>query len=231
MILFAGCNYKGYSGEHTDLFTVAINSILWNCGHSYGADFAKDSEIEIIDRDEFGRILFRYQEKFYSAGTMKLSALIVSQYTFDSQVYYYEDCNYIVKDRSVSLTFEQEEIERLKGINDWGKPINVDKCIGKTIIKKKHKNAEIESAVKDRVITEYKVPDYRHLVYADYLTEDKNGNCIFYGVIALQIYEKVIFFVAFVNADGDIKLFTPSELFNYNEELKNFKAENGWESK
>ena len=30
---FSGCIYKGYSGKRQDLYTVAINSVLWNLGH------------------------------------------------------------------------------------------------------------------------------------------------------------------------------------------------------
>ena len=230
LIPFSGCVYRGYSGKYPDLFTAAINSVLWNCGHSQGADRPIDSKIEILETDEYGRTLFTYMEARYTRRTMKYSALLVAQYTSDDQVFYYEDCNYIVKDRSVSLTFGQNEMEHLKEINDWNKPINADKCIGKTIIRKKQTNSEIENAVINKVITEYDASDYQHFTFADYLTDDKNGNSIFYGIIDRSSSEEVIFFVAFVSANGEIKIFTPSDLFNYNEELKAFKAENGWVS-
>ena len=230
LILFAGCGYIEYSGPHADLYTVAINSVLWNCGHSRKTDFFKDSEIEIIETDEFGRTLYRYEETCYNLRSLWFSALIVSQYTFDDQVYYYEDFNYIVKDRDISRTFEQDEIEQLKAINDWGKPLNADKCIGKTITNSKPKNAAAE-AVKDKLIKEYNLSFGNYGSSIDYLTEDNNSNIIFYGVIEQRNGEDYIFFVAFVSADGDIKLFTPSDLYNYNEELKAFKEENGWVSK
>ena len=63
-LVFNGCTYKEYKGEYPDLYTVAINSILWNNGHSYGADKAVDSNIEVIETDEYGRILFSYYEKY-----------------------------------------------------------------------------------------------------------------------------------------------------------------------
>ena len=59
LLILTGC-YSGYSGEHTDLYTVAINSILWTFGHSFGADFPMNSEIEIIEQDQYGRTLFTY---------------------------------------------------------------------------------------------------------------------------------------------------------------------------
>ena len=231
--LFAGCDFGAYRGKHADLYTVAINSVLWNCGWAMGADHPINSHIEIIERDEFGRTLYEYRESFYYFRTISFSALLVSQYTSDGQVYYYEDCNYIVKEQAlfqVPNKFESEEIEQLKEVNDWDKPIDTDKCIGKTIAKKKQKNADIESAVINSVLNEYEETERRHRTFADYLTDDKNGNCIYYGVIAQLSREEDIFFVAFVSAEGDIKLFTPSNLFDYNEELKTFKAENGWVS-
>lgn len=231
MMIFVGCGYKEYSGPHADLYTVAINSVLWNCGHSRTTDYFTDSEIEIIEEDEFGRTLYKYEETCYDFRSLRFSALIVSQYTSDDQIYYYEDCNYMVKDRSVSLMFKQEEIEWLKEINDWGKPINADKCIGKTITNNKPTNKQIEKAIEDKFIIEYNLTIGNYSVSVDYLTEDKNNNIIFYGVIDRKSGERYIFFVAFVSADEEIKLFIPSDVYDYNEEFKNFKAENGWVSK
>lgn len=233
-VLFPGCLYKEYSEPYADLYTVAINSVLWTEGRSRSADSSCNSEIEIIENDEFGRTLYRYQESRYAFSTLRITALLVSQYTTDGQVYYYEDCNYIVRKSSTTQVFESEAVEQLKEANDWGKPIDTNKCICKTIAKQKQKNADIESAVIDRAGIEYGLLEFKYYkICAGYLTDDKNGNSIYYGVTwkSNEISEKEYnFFVAFVSAEGDIKLFTPTNLFDYNEELKTFKAENGWAS-
>ena len=234
-IFFVGCGY-GYSGEYADLYTVAINSVLWNLGHSYGADFARNSDIEIIEQDEFGRTLFSYHEKYYSGGGMAFSALIVSQYSTDELVYYYEDCNYIIKKQEPYASnlqdFEIEQVEQLKAINDWGKPINEDKCISKTISKSKQKVLDVESAVIEKVLTENDLSLDRYNAFAHYLTDDKNGNYIVYGVIKQIRDEDDIYFVAFVSEDNEkIEVLVPSDLYNYTSELVNFKKENGWVSK
>lgn len=234
--ILAGCEYKGYSGEYVDLYTVAINSVLWNLGHSYSTDFTKDSEIEIIETDGFGRTLFSYHEKYYSGGELSYSALIVSQYSSNGQVYYYEDCNYIVKKQDPNASrlqdFNLEEIECLKSINDWDKPINADKCISKTISKNKQTISEVKNAVIDMVVTENDLSGKNYNAFADYLTADKNGNHIFYGAIIRLDGENDIYFVAFVSGDSEkIELLTPSDLYDYAEELTNFKERNGWVSK
>ena len=237
-ILLVGCGY-GYSGEYADLYTVAINSVLWNLGHSYGADFARNSDIEIIEQDEFGRTLFSYHEKYYSGGDFAFSALIISQYSADGLVYYYEDCNYIIKKQEPYASnlqgFEIEQVEQLKVINDWGKPIDAEKCISKTIIRNKQKISDVESAVIDKVITENDLSLDRYNAFAHYLTDDKNGNYIVYGVIKIHQGEEFwedLYFVAFVSADNEkIEVLVPSDLYNYTSEFVNFKKENGWVSK
>lgn len=51
LIILTSCSYNGYSGGHLELYTVAINSVLWLNGHSWSADFECDPQIEIIDED------------------------------------------------------------------------------------------------------------------------------------------------------------------------------------
>ena len=53
-----GCAFKEYSGGYPDLYTVAVNSVLWVNGYSLGADFECDPQIEKIDEDNYGRVMF-----------------------------------------------------------------------------------------------------------------------------------------------------------------------------
>ena len=75
LLCITGCKYKGYSGDYPNLYTVAINSVLWNNGHSFSADKYADSKIEIIDEDKYGRIMFTYYEKYYAGADISFSAL------------------------------------------------------------------------------------------------------------------------------------------------------------
>ncbi len=47
LIGLKGC-YDGYSGEYPNLYTVAINSILWNNGYSYSADRRADPLLDSL---------------------------------------------------------------------------------------------------------------------------------------------------------------------------------------
>ena len=81
-LLFSGCRYE-YRGEYLDLYTVAINSVLWTFGASPQTDFAGDPLIEIMEEDDFGRVLFRYTEKYFSPNiSVKVLKLFTLSKTF-----------------------------------------------------------------------------------------------------------------------------------------------------
>ena len=58
-----GCSKKPYAGERADLYTVALNSLLWVSGVSWEGDKETDPIIEILEEDSHGRVLFTYREK------------------------------------------------------------------------------------------------------------------------------------------------------------------------
>lgn len=231
LALFSGCGYKGYRGDNADLYTVAINSVLWNSGHSHGADFIMDSEIKRLEIDEYGRTLFTYHESFYVDRSLSFSALIVAQYSSDGYVYYYEDCNYIIKEQppyqDSGIIFGREKINYLKELNDWGKELDLSKCVKKKIERKKLETPTDSDAIKNKIREELGIEDEirMHLYYS---TNDNNGNYLVYGTCELEA-DRYIHFAAFVTADGEVKdWFEPQNIFDYNEELKEFKKNNGW---
>ena len=229
-----GCGYKGYSGNNPDLYTVAINSLLWNSGHSSGADRIIESKIEVLEKDEHGRTLFTYHEIYYDGGTRTISSLCISQGTYDGYVYYYEDTNYLIKEQEQDsrqyLIFQQEEIDYLKRINDWNTEIDLSKCTKKGIIREKQNLPTDKEAIKEAAALKYNITEGNKNICVYYLTSDNNGNFIAYGSVINVNYE--LYFVAFVNSEGDIiDWLVPENLYAYQEELKSFKQKNGWQFK
>ncbi len=230
----SGCDYKGYSGKDVDLYTVAINSVLWNLGHSSDADRFCDSQIEVIEKDAYGRTLFVYHEKHYVEDSLAFSALIISQYSTDGYVYYYEDNNYIIKEQSPyeinSVNFEQEKIDIIKVLNDWNNELDLSKCTKKEINKKKPNIPTDNEAIKNNVLEELEIKDNKRM-HLFYLTGDNNGNYLIYGTAKPDAYS-YIHFVAFVTSEGEIKeMLVPQEPYNYQSELKELKMRNGWTNK
>ncbi len=234
LVMMTGCGYKGYSKQETDLYTVAVNSVLWNNGYSFGADFVRDPKIEILEKDEYGRILFTYYEKYYSGGDLSFSALIILQQTLNEFVYYYEDYNYIIKKQFKTVSeqpFSQENIEYLKSNNDWGNEIKLNKCIKKEINNKKQKIPFDKKVIEDKVIEEFSLKGENHTLFLHYLTNDKVNNFIGYGAVRKNTnqFDYFVYFVKSINDNaGEIYFFTPTNLFDYQDEFISFKKSNGW---
>ena len=235
LIGFTGCAYNGYSGDNPNLYTVAINSVLWNNGHSFSADKYIDPKIKVIDEDRYGRIMFTYYEKHYAGTDMSFSALLICQHSNEREVFYYEDINYIIKSQTLNAQnindFEDEEIEQLKAVNDWDQKINFDKCIKKEIIRCKP-TIPCEDEIKNKIVDEFDLNNERYSLFVDFLTSDTgNDNFIIYGFLYLNA-ENGIYFIGIVENDNGlltkINFLIPFNVFDYKTEFKEFKKTNNW---
>lgn len=225
------CVYKEYSGNYEDLYTVAINSVLWTNGHSFSADRYTNAKIEIIDTDSYGRTLFTYYEKYYYGADISFSALLVCQSVEQSRVFYYEDVNFIVKEQELYnknlVSFSDNEIERLKVDNDWNLELNYEKCTSKQITKGKPKIPH-DSEIKARAVDEFDLKNDNSLFLTYLTSSSSNSSFIVYG------YERTIdtYFVYLIEqSNGEIQnmaLFVPKDVFNYGEEFSEFKRANEW---
>ena len=218
------CAYKEYSGEYTDLYTVAVNSVLWVNGYSWGADFKRAPQIEKIDEDGYGRAIFFYQEKHYKGSEISFSALIVCQASNDSEVFYYENEGYIIKGRTsiarnTAEVFNAEDIEYLKSINDWNTELDYAKCVKKAIIKNKP-SIPNEKEIEKRIIDEFDLSDEQCFVCMDYLTNNSDDSkFIIYGYIKIRIRDADgICFVGLVEKENDsiikLNVFVPSDVYD-----------------
>ena len=229
LVFLGGCTDNStYRGEYQDLYTEAIHSILWNAGYSSYHHNTAQPEIKILEKDDYGRTLYTYFENWNAEYN-----LVISQYSDDDYVYYYEDCNFLTKEITNPLTeFSKVEADYLKSLNDWGKEINPEKCVKKPITNVKPSIPCDEKIIEEKVALQFKADEKRSWTGLSYLTSDSVGNFIVYGYINLYDDDKLIQFAIIIDADcEEFKFFVPSELYNYQEELKNFKAENGWMSK
>lgn len=235
LLIITGCFYRGYSGNYSDLYTVAINSVLCNNGHSFSADKYVNPKIEIIEKDMYGRIMFTYYEKYYAGADISFSSLIICQQSNEKNVFYYEDINYIIKEQTLYEqninSFENEEIEKLKAVNDWNKEINLEKCIKKEITK--HKPIiPYEKEVKSKILTELNLKDKEYSLFVNFLTSDSDDtNFIIYGFVRIN-NEEGIYFIGFVEVNNEsvekINFLIPLNVFDYKTELIEFKKINNW---
>ena len=227
------CGYKSYSGNHIDLYSTAINSVLWLNGYSWEADFECDPQIKIIDEDYYGRTMFTYYEKHYKGSNISFSALIICQDSNEKEVFYYEDINYIIKEQVIYSQnlekFSEEEIEYLKLINDWNKEIDYDKCVRKEITKSKLKIPN-KKEIENQIINKLEIVNGEYSLFMDYLTANSDDSkYIVYGYIRKSEQEG-IYFIGLVEKDDVIKLniIILSNVYDYKTKFIEFKELNDW---
>lgn len=236
LIILTGC-YFDYAGDHADLYTVAINSILWTNGYTWGADHPMESVVEILEQDQYGRTLFTYYECRYQASTLAFSSLAVCQSSNEQFVFYYEDVNFIIKEQQRNqpkpvYEFTTEEIEQLKLANDWNKPLNLEKCIKKQITSQKP-SIPHEKEVEKIILEEFRLEERVGGICINFLTYDSAcNNYIIYGYVRDYPYPS-LFFVGLVEVENnqikDVHFLQPTDVFDYQTELMEFKNAHGWQ--
>jgi len=251
-IITSACTspYQGYQGEYPELLTVAMNTLLGAFGYYEAASSDKmerDSRIEILDEDDYGRILFAYNE--YS--NISSLSLLIMQQKDDTYVYFYPNYCFISYDVRISIWennfgeialnyFSEEDIQALKDKNDWDQEVNESKCVKAQItrikiqpeIKLDKKDFEplFKKLAKD---TGYNGSD-TIVRYAFYCTSDTYGRMLYYAWgVGRNVNPYRRFDVAIIiNLDGSYDeetcIMELSDLFNYQDELKALKDLNSW---
>lgn len=231
--MFGCIDTKSYDGEHVDLYTEAINSLLFTKGHSNGVEFPIPSTVKLIETDSYGRKLYLYSESYFLIDSeICFSSLLISQKTEDDFVYFYENINFISKKKEQFKTveFEESEIQALKDRNDWDKEINLSSCVAYEKRTMKKSVIADDDLIKEALCT--KIDGIITIGEFYYLTEDKNGKFICYGEFTAS--EKTDFAVILFNKDltydTENCVLVLEDYFNYQEELAEFKSKNGWVS-
>lgn len=156
VVSLATYKYNGYSGKHPELFTVAIDSIPDAKGFLSG-EIMHEPVLSLVEEDNYGRKMFCYMDSDYNDGKIDAPIyMLICQTKIDGEAYYYSDYVWTVSyvtdyPKRVHLAgtgytsridnplsdFSDEQIEKLKQDNDWGKELNLDKCVKAEIVRKK----------------------------------------------------------------------------------------------
>ena len=243
LISLVSCTHR-YQGSRRDLYSTAIHSILWVHGYSNaGGEWGTDPMMTIIDTDQYGRVLFRYTEDANLKGEKPFSSLVIMQSSTEDFVYFYENVNYIVKEKEniydhYEADFFDDEIEKLKEINDWNKPIDLDKCVKRTALRRRPRSEPIEKSEMDAIceaeISALQNDGYdRHDYFFFNFTQDEYGREIWFGIVHPYNNQKdwenleAVFLVFLFQQDLSYAV-TELPQFDYQEQFIQFKAENGW---
>lgn len=238
-ILFGvtGCERRPeYYGSYVNLNTVVLNSVI-------GLYSLEDSRIELMDQDDFGRQMFIYLGNSSVASMQGLIALFICQKADKAYAYYYpDDCFLLYQSDSprwmlhgkklsdkVFELMSAEDLESLKEKNDWGKPLDETRCDKKPITRR-HKEGTVKR--------DYKLAFYSAIGYAitnervstgDYLTSDGYGRHIYYsGIQPGANGQYGINYIVMYYPDGHFDYIKITDLLNYQDQMKAFKARNNW---
>ena len=247
-------NYSGYSGEHTDMYAVAVNNIFGVQGHLSNGEVIYDPEIHIVETDNYGRTLFFYSEYYDDSLDSQINygmAFVVMQNSKDGYAYYYADECYIpyydtTSDwNSISEQIGADYFEQLKEANDWNCELNEEKCAKiKVTNKKANGRNHLRDYEFDEIIYPYEVKngytgeDDSFCKFSVYCEADSYGRELYYvygmtmntlenGEKEFGYYEYAII----LNADGTcsdngiVRIPTPEDSFTI---IKELKLSNNW---
>ena len=240
LLSLVSCTYTyKYKGDDVDLFTTAIHSVLWTKGSS-GWEWPTDPIITVIDKDQYGRVLFRYTEDVIAQNVQPFSSLVILQSSTEDYVYYYENINYIVKAKEGffhedEAIFFDDEIQLLKNANDWNEPIDLNKCVKKTIVKHRPQSLPIEESEMEAICETKVLALYNNYDKHDYLfcnfTQDEYGRDIWFAIALSYNWKEweyeIMFLVVLFQQDLSYDVIELPQ-FDYQEQFIQFKAENGW---
>lgn len=192
-----------YRGENTELVATAVYSLL-------GVESDDEDQITILDRDEYGRVLFAYcahvptmvKRSFEEC----LVAVLIMQKCDDAYVYFYAEQNYLLATHDAKINLEKSSIEsfftddmisKLKEKNDWG--ISPEYCSAK--MEKAPSSVEKRRTLSkqaDKVISAQIGSNYRYAFFR----EDISGNEIWF--ILLIKSEGYQWYVIMLDESGNL---------------------------
>ena len=234
VIFLTSCNEERefeYLGNYPELFSVAINSILGTRGYRQVGLGGKDNpSIRILEKDDYGRILFSYSE-----GTI---SYVIMQKVDGNYVYFYPYYNFISRQGVWNSTleprpermggFSNEDRRVLKEINNWNQPMSDSSEFVRARIVHRKEDGLVSD---DKLVEVYKliIPETRlntrHMV----------SNMVFfrtdsYGRAIYSIGEIVVLFQPDHSFDIETGLLKRADRFNYQTELRLFMEANGWDT-
>ena len=127
LLTSTACELPPYRNVDDGLFTIAANAIP----NGYAAHGAANTKV--LERDDYGRILFVYTMTAPDDAYYELYALVVCQQRDEKRVAFYEDFCFIVKD-GWDTTFDEAMVAALKEQNDWGRPLQAERMIWRDIV-------------------------------------------------------------------------------------------------
>ncbi|MEG1859350.1 MAG: hypothetical protein RR193_03315 [Christensenellaceae bacterium] len=214
-IAFVACEPPAFRGIESYLYEIiAVNTPF----------VESDGKIDELETDAYGRALYSYTTNHF------IVYFICQKHDADS-TYYYEDFGVLVKRSQDSIS--QKEIDILKSINDWDEPLDQTKMSSRKMKPSRSANEyywlEVGEIIERKFISD---DNYEYETVP--VQFDSNGKSLYY----VNVYDKrdrvesKKHFFMILNADGSYNdnkyLIEVSDIYNFQNQLHEFKIQNGW---
>ena len=131
-----------YKGEYKDLYTTAVCNVFGVYGYTPATEIFISPYIEIIEKDDYGRTLFFYQETArdsQGSDPFYYGAILIMQKSDNEKAYYYDNCYLpFYKPSAQVLDYKQlftdEQIEDFKTRNNWNEEFREDLFFSSKIV-------------------------------------------------------------------------------------------------
>ena len=245
---------RSYDGSHPELYVVAIHSLLGVWGglredtlileeDAFGrVMFAYLGGTEATDANINDSIL----------------AILIAQRTTEHHSYFYQGINFVMLEMQerhrrlpasasaffnedfVMRHFTEKQIERLKSENSWNKPLDADRFF-RVPVSRRRKSRYMTYVPEEAQQEAYRAVagggQLGHPAQSVPLTMDKNGNVIFFmrgrrhdRELQTQVHYPAFLFIFDVDGNliEDTGVMELTDLWDYREQLREFKEANGW---
>ena len=222
LIFLASCSRERiYEGDYPELFSVAIHSLLGVRGYEFG--HGGEPWIQILDEDDYGRVLFLYLEESAAWGHL------IMQKVDGDYAYFYPHYNFI-------LLHLEERTDELKEMNNWNQPMSdVSEFERVPIVRQKESGPisdELLIEVYHEIFLGVSLGRRRNAaILMQFLRTDHYGRSVYIGEGADSQWRgvrKVVFFQPDHSFDLETGVLEIRDMNNYQTELRLFMEANGW---
>jgi len=222
MLLITGCRdtHRHY-GKYPQYFSVAVYSLLGISGN-------EDDDIEILEQDSKGRIMFAFTSKWANIDEkIGLYSVMICQKTDSKYSYFYPDYHFVTAHTKEEIS--EDEITALKNRNDWNKDIDESKMTKVRISRRKKLNSVAGS--REKKVLENVVDFDNETVVFGGLGTDKDNRWLYYVWVDDKDHKYKRSYMLILNEDYTYEstyLQQIDDVWNYQDQLKEFKELNHW---
>ncbi|MCL2864742.1 MAG: hypothetical protein FWE25_04270 [Lachnospiraceae bacterium] len=231
IIFLAGCfGRRGveYVGEHPELYSVALASILGRRGRGLEARGTGQPSVSLTEQDDYGRMFF-----FYGEGDGIAGRVIVQKVEGD-YAYFYQHYNFILTSRDYDLRFSPEDIEVLKKTNSWNQPMSDDSAFVRVRISRHRDSGPISNSrlieVHHQAFSSSTASNRQITGNTFFLRTDNYGRAVYYWDAVRGENSVAMLFQPDHSIDLEMGLFEITDRVRYQTELREFMEANGWDT-